>query len=185
MHRVTQEMLANESSKFLPQVAHLPIPRVAVSIGGSNAVYNLTLREMKEISEQLKALQGREGSLMITTSRRTGAENLALLQEALRGTPSYIWDGQGENPYYGMLGLADAILVTCDSVNMVSEACSTGKPVMIIDLPGGSNKFLRFHQTLRDDGMTRAFKGHIEKWDHPPLDDVRLVAARINIMMGR
>jgi uncharacterized protein len=185
LHRVTPEKLASEAAKLLPQIAHLPLPRIAVLIGGSNAVYRFTPHEMKGLSEQLAALAGREGGLMITPSRRTGAENLAILQEALRGTPSFIWDGQGTNPYYGMLGLADAILVTCDSVNMASEACSTGKPVMVIDLPGGSDKFRRFHQAMRDDGMTRSFKGHIEKWNYAPLDDMRLVVERVKEMMER
>jgi mitochondrial fission protein ELM1 len=184
LHRVNPEILAREAANFLPQVAHLPVPRIAVLIGGSNAVYSLTPREMKVLSEQLAALAGTEGSLMITPSRRTGAENMTILQEALRDTASYIWDGQGPNPYFGILGLADAILATCDSVNMVSEACSTGKPVMVIDLPGGSDKFRRFHQAMRDDDMTRAFSGHIEKWDYAPLNDMRLVAERVKEMMG-
>ena len=51
--------------------------------------------------------------------------------------PHYLWDGEGENPYFGLLGLADFLVVTCDSVNMVSEAASTGKPVYVADLPGG------------------------------------------------
>jgi mitochondrial fission protein ELM1 len=184
LHRVTREMLASEVEKFLPQVAHLPSPRIAVLIGGSNAVYSFEAREMKVLAAQLKEIAGREGSLMITPSRRTGEAYLKILQEALRGTFAYIWDGQGANPYYGMLGLADAIIVTCDSVNMVCEACSTGKPVMVIDLPGGSDKFRRFHQAMRDDGMTRPFKGHIEKWNYAPLDDMRLIADRIRQMTG-
>lgn len=185
LHRVTPEMLKREAEKFLPQIAQLPSPRIAVLIGGSNAVYSLTPREMKTLAAQLAAIAKRDGSLMITPSRRTGAENMSILQDALRGTNSYIWDGQGDNPYYGMLGLADAILVTCDSVNMVSEACSTGKPVMVIELPGGSDKFRRFHQAMRDDGMTRPFRGVIEKWNYAPLDDMRLVADRIREMLGK
>jgi mitochondrial fission protein ELM1 len=184
LHRVNLELLAREAAKFLPQVVHLPSARIAVLIGGSNSVYSLTAREMKPIAEQLAALAGREGSLMITPSRRTGDENMAILNEALKGKPAYIWDGQGTNPYYGMLGLADFVLATCDSVNMVSEACSTGKPVMVIDLPGGSDKFRRFHQAMRDDGMTRPFMGHIETWEYARLDDMRLVAERIKEMMG-
>jgi len=184
LHRVTKELLEEEAKKFLPQVAHLPSPLIAVSIGGSNSVYSLTSKEMKKISDQLAAIAGGEGGLMITTSRRTGAENLKILQEGLKDSPAYIWDGKGPNPYYGMLGLAETILVTCDSVNMVSEACSTGKPVMIIDLPGGSDKFRRFHQAMRDDGMTRPFKGHIERWGYTPLEDMRLAAERVYAMMS-
>lgn len=178
-------MLAGEAVKFYPQVSHLPPPRIAVSIGGSNAVYKLTPREMKMISEKLRTLADGGTSLMITTSRRTGAKNLAILEKTLKDTPSYIWDGRGTNPYYGMLGLAEAILVTCDSVNMVSEACSTGKPVMVIDLPGGSDKFRRFHEMMRAEGLTRPFSGTIEKWKYEPLDETRLVAARIKEMMKR
>ncbi len=183
LHRVTTEMLLRESEKFAPLFASLPKPHIAVLIGGSNSVYSLTPKEMAGIAEKLKRIAGRDGSLLITASRRTGAENVRILSEALKDTPSYIWDGQGGNPYYGMLGAASSIVVTCDSVNLISEACSTGKPVMIIELPGGSDKFRRFHQAMRDDGMTRPFKGHIENWNYTPLDDVRLVAARIKEML--
>jgi mitochondrial fission protein ELM1 len=185
LHRVNETMLAAEAGNFMSQIAQLPSPRIAVLIGGSNSVYSFTPREMKILAAQLAALAGREGSLMITPSRRTGAENMEILQEALRGKSAYVWDGQGANPYYGMLALADVILVTCDSVNMVSEACSTGKPVMVIELPGGSDKFRRFHQAMRDDGMTRPFAGKIEKWEYAPLDDMRLVAERVNEMLSR
>lgn len=62
--------------------------------------------------------------------------------------PHVLWTGEGPNPYYAFLGLAEAILVTADSVNMVSEACGTGKPVHIIPLEGGSRKFRRFSSSI-------------------------------------
>jgi mitochondrial fission protein ELM1 len=177
-------MLQKEAAKFLPTVVHLPSPRIAVLIGGSNAVYQLTQREMIPLTKQLAAfVKIKGGSLMITPSRRTGDENLSILQQGLKDSPAYIWNGQGDNPYYGMLGLADIILVTCDSVNMVSEACTTGKPVYVIDLAGGSDKFRRFHQSMRDDGLTRPFSGDIEPYSYEPLNDVGMVADRIREML--
>jgi len=185
LHRVSADMLKREGEKFAAQLSHLPSPRIAVLIGGSNAVYQLTPREMEPLARQLAALpQAIGGSLMVTPSRRTGEANLAILQQALKDTPSYVWNGQGDNPYYGMLALADFIIVTCDSVNMASEACSTGKPTYVIDLPGGSDKFRRFHQSLRDDGLARKFEGKLESYSYPPLSDVQLVADRIREMMG-
>jgi mitochondrial fission protein ELM1 len=155
-------------------------PYIAVLIGGSNAVYQLTPREMEPVAKQLAELaRTTGGSLIVTPSRRTGEANLSLLKEALKDVPSYIWDGTGTNPYYGMLALADYIVVTCDSVNMVSEACTTGKPTYVIDLPGGSDKFRRFHQSLRDDGLARKFMGKLESYSYVPLNDVRLVADKI------
>jgi mitochondrial fission protein ELM1 len=186
LHRATSALVRQEAEKFLPLVAHLPSPRVAVLIGGSNAVYQVTPHEIALLTEQLRRLVQTMGAgLMVTPSRRTGEAHLALLKEGLEGLPTYIWDGRGVNPYYGMLGIADYIMVTCDSVNMVSEACSTGKPVYVIDLPGGSDKFRRFHQSLRDDGVARRFEGQLEAWNYQALNDVELVAERIRQMMGR
>jgi hypothetical protein len=186
LHRVSPAMLKTEAEKFAHQIAHLPQPRIAVLLGGSNSVYQLVPRDMKPLAEKLKGLiAATGGSLIVTPSRRTGEANLAVLRDVLQGTPSYIWNGKGDNPYYGMLGLADAIIVTCDSVNMVSEACTTGKPVYVIDLSGGSDKFRRFHQSMRDDGLTRPFVGTLENWTYPPLNDVELVAQRVTEMMTR
>jgi mitochondrial fission protein ELM1 len=78
-----------------------------------------------------------------------------------------------------MLGAADAIIVTADSVSMISEAAATGKPVHIVELDGGSKKFARFHQALRDAGVTRPFAGMLGGWGYAPLDDTARAAAEI------
>ncbi len=185
LHRITPEMLRKETEKFLPAVKDLPRPYIAVLIGGSNAVYTLTPREMTPFVAQLNAVAKETGgSLLVTPSRRTGDDNLAILTEGLKDVPSYVWDGKGYNPYYGMLGLADSFIVTPDSVNMVSEACTMGKPVHVVEIPGGSDKFRRFHQALRDDGLTRPFTGKLEQWSYQPLNDLELVARRVREMMG-
>ena len=45
--------------------------------------------------------------------------------------------GDNDNPYFGILGLADKFIVTADSISMLSEACATGKPVYMFDLGSG------------------------------------------------
>ena len=183
LHRVSPAMLAAEAEKFRAQFAHLPRPWVAVLIGGANAVYQFSPREMLPLAEQLAALgRGMPASLLVTPSRRTGSANMVVLQAALVDIPHYIWDA-GPNPYYAMLALADYVVVTCDSVNMVSEACTTGKPVYVVDLPGGSEKFTKFHQAICDDGLARKFEGRLERWNYQPLNDMELVAARVKQML--
>jgi len=186
LHRVTPDMLQRAAENFAPQIAHLPSPRIAVLIGGSSGAYRLTPKEMMPLVAKLVGLAKTSGgSLLVTPSRRTGADNLAVLEGALSAMPAYLWNGQGSNPYYGMLGLADYILVTADSVNMVSEACSTGKPVYVIELPGGSAKTRRFHDSLRRDGLTRPFEDRLESWSYKPLDEVRRVAERVREMLKK
>jgi mitochondrial fission protein ELM1 len=122
-------------------------------------------------------------SLLITPSRRTGDDNVSILKEKLADVPYFIWEGEGENPYFGMLGLADFIVPTSDSVNMISEAASTGKPVYVAQLPGGSRKFDRFHRMMRDEGLVREFEGGLAPYGYKPLDDTDLVVARVKTLL--
>ena len=177
---VTAERLEAAAEHFEPLFAQLPARRVAVLIGGNNKVYRMTAGIMRQLTEQLARLAREEGvGLMVTPSRRTGKRNEAILREGLAGLPAQVWDGNGENPYFGLLGLADAIIATGDSVNMVSEAASTGKPVHIVDLKGGSAKFRRFHEAMRQAGITRPFTGRLEDWSYEPLDETHRVAREI------
>ncbi|MFQ5984738.1 MAG: mitochondrial fission ELM1 family protein [Alphaproteobacteria bacterium] len=184
LHRVTPEGLKAAAEAVAPRVAHLPRPLVAVLVGGSNKVYRLTEGVARSIGERLAAFAGAEGAgLLVTPSRRTGARNEAVLRRTLAGAPAFIWDGRDDNPYLGFLGLAEAIVVTADSVNMVSEACATGKPVYVIELKGGSEKFRRFHRSLREEGMTRSFDGRLDRWTYPPLDETQRVAREVRARM--
>ena len=123
--------------------------------------------------------------IAITPSRRTAEGALRLVRERLAGMPYFLWDGSGDNPYFGMLGLADAVLVTADSVSMVSEAAASGKPVHIVDLDGGSVKFARFHAAMRDAGIARPFDGSIESWRYPPPDDTARAGEEIRRRLER
>ncbi len=185
LNRVTPARLAAAAPQFAAAVAHLPEPRVAVLIGGASKRHRMTAAVAADIGERLAAFARDTGAgLMVTASRRTGRENAAALRARLAGVPAEMWDGGGDNPYLAYLALADAVIVTGDSVAMVSEACSTGKPVHVIDLPGGSAKFDRFHADLRAAGCTRPFSGTLERWTYPPLAETARVAAEVRRRMG-
>jgi uncharacterized protein len=185
VHRVTSEKLRADAARWAPIFGALPHPLVAVLIGGDNAVYRLTEERFAALCDRLVALAKSGVGLIITPSRRTGDAQRAMLQKRLAGQNVFIWDGNGDNPYFAMLGTADAIIVTADSVSMISEAASTGKPVHIIELEGGSAKFARFHQAMRDAGITRTFNGTLETWDYAPLDDTARAAAEIRRRLGK
>ena len=180
VHRVTETKLAADKARWAPVFAALPRPLIAVLIGGDNNVYRLTEQSFGALCDRLVALAKSGVGLAITPSRRTADAQRAMLQKRLADLPAYIWDGSGENPYFGMLGTADAILVTADSVSMISEAAATGKPVHIVELEGGSDKFARFHQGMREAGITRLFNGTLEEWHYAPPDDTARAAAEIH-----
>jgi hypothetical protein len=179
VHRVTAAKLSDAATRFAPLFATLPRPLVAVLIGGDNSVYKLTEARFAALCDQLVGLALSRVGLAITPSRRTGDTQRRVLQDRLAGLPAYIWDGSGDNPYFGILALADAIIATADSVSMISEAAATGKPVHIVELEGGSRKFARFHQALGEAGITRPFTGTLGAWSYAPLDDTARAVAEI------
>jgi mitochondrial fission protein ELM1 len=183
VHRVTQERLAAERNRF-PALAEMPRPILSVLIGGNNRAYRLTLRRVDEIAGALASiLHSGGGSVLVTPSRRTASTGLGLLRKRLEGLSAAIWDGSGENPYFAYLALADAVLVTADSVSMISEAAATGKPVYILELDGGNSKFVRFHEAMRAAGITRPFSGRIESWSYPIPDDTARAGAALRALV--
>jgi uncharacterized protein len=182
VHRVTPARLAAERRRF-PALAAMPRPILSVLIGGTNKAYRLSLQRLGEIAELLAdILRAGGGSALVTPSRRTGEAGLTLLCDRLKGVSASVWDGSGENPYFAYLALADAFLVTADSVSMISEAAATGKPVHILGLDGGNAKFSRFHAAMQAAGVTRPFVGRIESWSYPVLDDTARAGAALRAL---
>jgi mitochondrial fission protein ELM1 len=186
VHGLTRAKLDAAAEAWRDRLAFLPSPRVAVLIGGSNAAYRLDAAEGRRIGALVARVAEETGAgLMITASRRTDPSAEAALRAALSGPNVAFWDGEGDNPYRGYLGLADHVLVTGDSVNMVSEAVATRRPTQVIALPvaGRSAKFERFHVAMRDAGATRPFEGTLETWAVTPPDDTERVAARVRALL--
>jgi mitochondrial fission protein ELM1 len=179
MHRVTAARLVEAGRHFEKRFAHLPRPLVAVLVGGPNRYYRMTDAVVERLADGLVRVGKKGAGIVLTASRRTPEAAVATLRERLKGLAE-IWDGTGENPYLGYLALADHLVVTCDSVLMVSEAAATGRPVHVAALDGDGGKFVRFHRLLAEDGITRPFApgpdGVLATWTYAPLDDAAVVA---------
>ena len=186
LHRLTREALAVSGDRFRERFARLNRPFAAALIGGKSKSYILTPERARELAVQLRELAASRGiGLAVTVSRRTGPENTAILRDALAGSGAFFWEGEGENPYFAMLALADWIIVTEDSASMVSEACFTGKPVYVAALEGGAKRFRRMHKRFREAGFARPFTGDLDAWSYRPLDETRRVAAILRERMER
>ena len=186
INRITPDSLNIGAKHLKPHLAHIPRPMLLVLLGGDSNSYKLTQKCIRTLGKQLRTLtQTPKGAgLAITASRRTGAHNIITLKQELDRERTFFWDGTGENPYFGLLGIADAIAVTSDSVSMISEAATTGKPLYIIELEGGSRRLHSFHDMLRMEGITRPFTGQIEHWNYRPFNDTRKVACAIRDKLG-
>ena len=140
MQGVTMERLQAEASRWESRFQELPRPWTAVIVGGSSGPYTFGRKAARRLAAQATEFaQARGGSLLVTTSARTPP---AALQELSRRivAPAWFYHWQQDdlnNPYYAYLGLADELIVTADSISMLSEACATRKPVHMFDLGTG------------------------------------------------
>ncbi len=185
LHRVTPARLADEAAVWRPVFAGLRRPLVAVLLGGSNGRYVFDAEAAHNLAAQLAQMMDLDGvGLVVTPSRRTGADMVAILADALVPRGAWIWDGEGPNPYFGMLGLADAVVVTADSVSMVSEAVATSVPVMLVRLEGKSRRIGAFMDALAADGRVRDFAGRLAPWDTAALDDTFMAGAEMRRRLG-
>ena len=140
LHRVNRERLARAAAEWAPRFPGLRQPFVSVILGGNAGPYVFD-RESGALLGWYANRMAEElgGSLLVTTSARTPKKAVdAMAQELMVPTQIYRWrPNDPENPYFGMLALADRHIVTADSMSMLVEACTTGRPVFIFDFSRG------------------------------------------------
>jgi len=123
---------------------------LTVLLGGDSKHYRFQNTDFIELSLYLKQKIKLTPStrMLITASRRTPPHGILILQTELAGLDVTFWDGNGANPYFDYLGAADEVLVTGDSISMISEACYMGKAVEIWPLPIKNKRFHRFYDEI-------------------------------------
>jgi len=179
-HRVTPERLDQELIDFSPGLEDLSAPRFAVLIGGKSKRQNISAKRAREIADALVTVQrATGGSLMVTLSRRTGDAARLQFRTWLAPHCAVFYEGDGPNPYFPMLGAADHIFVTADSVNMATEGAATGKPIHVLAVDGSAGKLDAFHRSLAKRGCSRPFNGTLESWTYPPLLETDRAAAAV------
>ena len=161
-------------------VSHLPQRRIAINIGGSSKGEAIDKASAEKILDNLTLLAKKyDCGLLVTTSRRTDDTIKYQLRKLNKKQNVLVYEGIGPNPYIGFLGLADTIIVSSDSINMISEACSTGKPVYIITLGKNNKRKQSFLDAMQQEGRTRPFDGHLQSWTYEALNETERVAAII------
>ena len=135
--------LKEESRKFFADLNLDHTKKIiALVIGGSDANYKLTPEWAGKIFRPLRDIQ--DSKILITTSRRSGVELDNMIEKIFSDSKNlaYMLLASREpeiNPLPAMLGAATHVLVTEDSVSMVSESITAGFRAGLIRVPRASN----------------------------------------------
>ncbi|XP_044483395.1 mitochondrial fission protein ELM1 [Mangifera indica] len=184
LHHIDFAALRSAASAWHDEFAPLPKPLVVVNIGGPTGHCRYGSDLAKQLTSSLLSVFVSCGSIRISFSNRTPEKVSKIIIKELGNDPKvYVWDGREPNPHMGNLAWADAFVITADSISMISEACSTGKPVYVMGAERCTWKFADFHKSLRERGVVRPFTGSedmSESWSYPPLNDTAEAANRVH-----
>uniref|UniRef100_A0A1J3GUR7 Mitochondrial fission protein ELM1 n=1 Tax=Noccaea caerulescens TaxID=107243 RepID=A0A1J3GUR7_NOCCA len=188
LHQIDYASLRKSASAWHDEFAALPKPLVVVNIGWPrrNCRYGADLA--KQLTDALLSVLATCGSVRIALSYKTPEKVSRVIFKELGDNPKvFIWNGEEPNPYMGHLAWGDAFVVTADSVSLISEACSTGKPVYVVGADHCKWKIADFHKSLRERGVVRSFTGFVdmsESWSYPPLNDTAEAATRVRTALA-
>lgn len=176
-NRITNGEIIAQVLAFNERLAGLPMPRATMLIGGPSKTHKLS---KDNHAAHLKAAQDVLASgrtLLISASRRTPdwvAEDYRKL--AQDHEEIWLYEGGDPNPYLAFLGGADTILVTEESTNMLTDACSTGKTVFRLPMSGDPGKFQILYDSLAERCHVTRFDGHFSGQTYLPLDETARMA---------
>ncbi len=150
--KIDDKIIATESEKFTSWFSEITKIKIAILIGGSSTKTIFDQKSAEKLAKSAnKIAKNMNAKLLIMNSRRTEDQiTNSILQNLDCDFDFFDWKShQTENPYLAILGYADFFIVSGDSVSMISECCSSGKPVFIFDSGEiSSAKHRKFHQEL-------------------------------------
>ncbi len=184
-HRVSKQRLTAARLAPDPRLTDLSSPRLAIVVGGNSKHHRFTDADIESFVEKLETVTASGVTLMVTASRRTPESLRAALERIVRERGGFLWDGTGNNPYVDILALADAVVVTADSYNMLGEAAATGVPLLVFEPSGGHRKLSFYLDKLTTYGAARPFTGRLEGDPYPPLDSTPFIADQIRSAIAR
>ncbi|RKY33043.1 MAG: hypothetical protein DRP74_01230 [Candidatus Omnitrophota bacterium] len=123
---------------------------LGILIGGDTKKFSLNPNLIKQLFSKIKLfLERYDGEVLITTSRRTSKEIEELVKKEFSGYSrcKLLVIANEKNLAYavgGILALSEIIIVSAESISMISEAVKSKKYILVLKVLGLSEKHRRF-----------------------------------------
>lgn len=134
---ISEEMLEGEAKKLAEELKLGEGKKIGLLLGGDTDSMKWDSRVLESaVKGILRASRQAETPLLATTSRRTPAWADALLKRELgsqKECPFLIIANEANRPgtVAAILGLSDLVIVSGESISMVSEALTSNRPVIV------------------------------------------------------
>ena len=153
---------------------------LTVILGGPNKYYNFALEELKNIFTYIdNNFLSNFSQLLIISSRRTPESiNNFLIEKYKNNNKVQIDNSLKRENYINALAHADRIIVTSDSISMISEAATTGSPIHVAQLKSVRNdyRFIKFLDLFKDLNIVKSLEEKQENWTYDKLYETKRIA---------
>lgn len=137
VNRVSPAACAAQGQSLRERLDLVPGQFVATMlVGGRSRSDQFDEQDWRQVATGMNALSAELGwKWLLTTSRRTGAAAEKALRDTLDAdalADVVWWSSAPRKLMLAYLGAADAVFVSGDSLTMISEAVSSGRPVLVL-----------------------------------------------------
>ena len=155
---------------------------IAFIIGGPNKYYTYSEKEIDFLFNKIKSIFTRDKyKLVVIPSYRTPSD---IIKKAFNsfGHDHMVVKDVDKKAYLSALSISDYIVVTCDSISMISEAAITGKPIYVAQMNTSKNnlRFQKFFSQFRQLNIIKDLTDKIDLWSYSKLDEVNRISPLIN-----
>jgi len=166
IHYITETEIEKAKSYLIKKINSQKL--VSLILGGPNKYYKFDKDQLLQILNMIKSNFVSEGyKVIVIPSMRTPKASIELATKEMNSC-GYVVNRVDKQAYLSAYGLANYIVVTCDSTSMISEAATSGKPIFVAHMKPKKNnyRFQKFFKLFREIGITRDLGEKGEPWTY-------------------
>ena len=179
IHYITQSEIDNAKPYLKKNINSEKV--VSLILGGPNKYYNFSKDQLVSIFNQIKSNFVSQGyKVIVIPSMRTPKSSIELAIKEM-GSCGHVVNRVDKQAYLSAYGLANYVIVTCDSTSMISEAATSGKPIYVAHMEPKKNnyRFKRFFKLFEEMGITRNLGEKVESWTYNKHNEAERIATLI------
>ena len=152
-NRISENFIQKHAQRFSSELGLKKSLKLGLLLGGDNPDYKMAPELIKNVITQMKAMSKEfDLDILATTSRRTPKKVVELLKENLAKFPGckllvIASEKNIDGTIPAILGLSKIVLVSGESISMISEAASSGKHTLVFPLERKTTRRTR-HDSL-------------------------------------
>ena len=183
---LVKDEIMESKSKMIDRFSPIDKPQIILLLGGNNRRYRVTKKILTRLfMDVYKYANTRNARLIIIPSSRTPKRAKSIFEQLDKEQKHIFWDGKNGNPYPEVFSIANEIIVTSDSVNMVTEACLFGLPVFIAHWQEEKGRIANFHKIMNSSGYTQYLQEANENLKPKILNQMPKIAMRISKILRK